>query len=253
MYIIRNGHQLETKVYRKPTDTGLLLHHQSHVDVKYKRALVKTMLDRAYRLSSSSQHFTGECENLKLMFSNLRYPESLTGPIFAKFIASKTTEQQPSIVKENPARIVLPFKDQISADAVRKQLKELSNLTGKPIQPVFTSQKIGEKIKRQENKPKIVNQQCVVYHFKCDLCDADYVGCARRHLHQRLIEHKRSAIGKHLNDEHNAPTDTLEEQFTILRKCKNKFDCLIYEMFFIKKLKPKLNTQSDSIRAKLFT
>ena len=32
----------------------------------------------------------------------------------------------------------------------------------------------------------------------------------------------------------------------------SKFDCLIFEMFFIWDLKPKLNKQNDSIRAKLF-
>ena len=33
--------------------------------------------------------------------------------------------------------------------------------------------------------------------------------------------------------------------------CNGKLDCLIYELFFIKKIRPCLNTQSDSIRAKL--
>ena len=37
-----------------------------------------------------------------------------------------------------------------------------------------------------------------------------------------------------------------------LRNVKNKFDCLIYEMFFIHELRPSLNVQSDSIRAKVF-
>ena len=33
----------------------------------------------------------------------------------------------------------------------------------------------------------------------------------------------------------------------------NKFDCLIYEMFFfINELRPSLDVQSDSIRAKVF-
>ena len=32
MEIIRNGTWLDRKVYRKPTDTGLLLHYYSHVD-----------------------------------------------------------------------------------------------------------------------------------------------------------------------------------------------------------------------------
>ena len=30
--IIKNGTELETRVYRKPTNTGLLLHFQSHED-----------------------------------------------------------------------------------------------------------------------------------------------------------------------------------------------------------------------------
>ena len=42
---------MKTKVYVKPTNTGLLLHYQSHVDNRYKRTLITTMLDRAYRIS----------------------------------------------------------------------------------------------------------------------------------------------------------------------------------------------------------
>ncbi len=42
--------RIETRVYVKPTNTGLLLHYQSHVDSRYKRCLITTMLDRVYRL-----------------------------------------------------------------------------------------------------------------------------------------------------------------------------------------------------------
>ena len=34
---------VETKVYVKPTNTGLLLHYKSHVNDRYKRGLLKTM------------------------------------------------------------------------------------------------------------------------------------------------------------------------------------------------------------------
>ena len=44
----------------------------------------------------------------------------------------------------------------------------------------------------------------------------------------------------------------LTENITVLRKCKGKFECLLYEMLFIQKEKPPLNIQSDSLRAKLF-
>ena len=36
------------------------------------------------------------------------------------------------------------------------------------------------------------------------------------------------------------------------RKCKNKFDCLVNEMPYIKQLRPPLNVQTDSICAEVF-
>lgn len=43
-----------------------------------------------------------------------------------------------------------------------------------------------------------------------------------------------------------------EGQFGVLEKWRGKFDCLAYEMLlFITELNPSLNTQSDSISAKL--
>ena len=69
MEAVRNGRHLETKVYVKPTNKGLLLHYDSHVDERYKRSLIKTMLHRAFRLSSSWKYFTEECERLKQLGS----------------------------------------------------------------------------------------------------------------------------------------------------------------------------------------
>ena len=40
---------------------------------------------------------------------------------------------------------------------------------------------------------------------------------------------------------------------SVLKKYRNKFDCLIHEMLIIQDLKPTLNVQTDSMRAKLFT
>ena len=114
------------------------------------------------------------------------------------------------------------------------------------------SKKLGQDFKPKEIKPLIVNQQCVVYHFSCDLCDADYVGYTARHLHQRIAEHKNSAIGKHLLEAHGRKNLLKESQFRVLRKCQGKFDCLVFEMLWIKNLNPNLNIQTDSIRAKLF-
>ena len=53
--IVKNGIKLETQVYRKPTNTGLLLHFQSHTDKRYKDSLLKTIIHRAYVLSSTTE------------------------------------------------------------------------------------------------------------------------------------------------------------------------------------------------------
>ena len=96
-----------------------------------------------------------------------------------------------------------------------------------------------DELKAKEPKPPIVNQQNVVYFFKCDLCDADYVGFTSRHLHQRVEEHKRSVIGNHVREQHGNEPCEIAKNFRVLRKCSNKFDCLIFEMLFIRDLNPK--------------
>ena len=76
----------------------------------------------------------------------------------------------------NTIIIVLPFKDQIVAHAVRRQLRDLSRKTCVTLQPIFVRKKLEQDLKPKEMKPSVVNQQCIVYKFACDLCNADYVG-----------------------------------------------------------------------------
>ena len=138
-------------------------------------------------------------------------------------------------------------------DSVRKQLKDLGNLLNINLCPVFVSRKVGEDLKHQEIKPALINEQSVVYKIQCGLCDASYVGYTRRHLYQRIDEHKRSgSVFNHTQSQHPSGTIT-SNMFHTLEKCSTKFDCLLYEMFFILEHKPCLNIQSDSLKAKLFT
>ena len=187
---------------------------------------------------------------MRSIFSGLDYPIGLIDSTINNFAFRNTAERNTD--NGSTVRISIPFKDQVAANAVRRQLRDLSHKIGPTLQPVFVSKKLGQDLKPKEIKPLIVNQQCVVYHFSCDLCDADYVGYTARHLHQRIAEHKNSAIGKHLLEAHGSNKLLKESQFRVLRKCQGKFDCLVFEMLWIKNLKPSLNIQTDSIRAKLF-
>ena len=144
------------------------------------------------------------------------------------------------------------MRDQVSANSVGRQLRELGNKIGLTLHSAFVSKKLEQDLKPKEAKPSIVNQQCVVYHFVCDLCDADYVRYTAGHLFRRVAEHKNLAIGKHFHETHGRRDRLNGSHFKILRKCRGKFVCLAFEMLYIKKFKPNLNVQTDSIRAELF-
>jgi len=61
----------------------------------------------------------------------------------------------------------------------------------------------------------------------------DYVGYTNRHLHQRVAEDSSSSIGKHMHDTHGISKPNLINNFSVLKKFRNKFDCLIHEMLII--------------------
>ena len=135
---------------------------------------------------------------------------------------------------------------------MRQALRSPSRTIGHVLQPALKSRKISEDLKVTERKPVLVNQQCVVYEFKCSSCDANYIGYTNRHLHLPINEHRYSIIGKHLKEKHQQEPTDIQERFNVLLKCRGKFGCLIYEMLLIKEKRSSLNSQTDSIPAKLF-
>ena len=141
--IIKNRTKIDTQVYRKPTNTGLLLHFQSHTDKRYKDCLLKTMIHRAYALSSTTEAFDQECTRLRSIFTRLDYPLAMINSIITKTIQSlsfgtrEKNKEDSSVV-----RVILPFKDQTSANAVRRQMRDLSHKIGTTLQPVFTSRQL---------------------------------------------------------------------------------------------------------------
>ena len=80
------------------------------------------MIDRAYQLSSTPTVFSDECNKLRSTFLNLDYPINLINSAINKFLcnidtidaAKNTTDDSPTIM------VPLPFKDQQSANSVKK-------------------------------------------------------------------------------------------------------------------------------------
>ena len=124
--ITKTDNHLNTSVYRKKTNKGLLLHYQSHVDNRYKRSLIRTMLDRAKRLSSSPDLFSKECYDLRKMFLKLKYPAKLIDSIFMRFHASQDLNQSCIEPIDSPVLITLPYKDRDAFDKEKETDSENS-------------------------------------------------------------------------------------------------------------------------------
>ena len=56
----------------------------------------------------------------------------------------------------------------------------------------------------------------------------------------------------YISTKNTAVPNNFLARFIVIKKCMNKFDCLVNEMLCIQELKPTLNVQSDSLRAKVF-
>ena len=85
--------------------------------------------------------------------------------------------------------------------------------------------------------------------MRCRLCRLFVSALTPAHRRIQRIGYRTS---HYIKEQHGKEPDNIEKNFKILRKCQSKLDCLIFEMLFIRRLKPKLNKQSDSLRAKLF-
>ena len=166
---------------------------------------------------------------------------------------SRTQQQVPEKQKA-PVRIVLPFKDQKSANALRIQLGDLGRKINEDTSPVYTSRKItneNNQSKERQATPCESTVRCLF--IQCSLCDAGYVGNTCRYLHQRIEELKGLANGNHLKEQHNIAPNGIARSFKMLRKCQNNLTASFSKCFFFnKELKPTGNKQCDSIRAKLF-
>ena len=83
----------------------------------------------------------------------------------------------------------------ISLSRVRKDISDIYSLGAKidvNVKPVFTSRKLSQILSVKENKPPIVNTQCVVHLFQCDLCDANYAVFS---FHQGPVQTSLAELG----------------------------------------------------------
>ena len=78
---VKLADKIESEVYKKKTDTDVVLKFSSTEPLKWKRSLVLWFLNRAKKLSSNNTIYNNEVLKLKEKFLRNNYPEKFL-PIF---------------------------------------------------------------------------------------------------------------------------------------------------------------------------
>ena len=258
--ISRCNGQFVTGVYRKSTFTGLGLNFFSHCYSIFKSNSCKTLLSRAYSLSSSWIKFHEEISFLRNYFIGNCYPSSFIDNILRFFLDNvfRPKLKIPTVPKKL-MYVSLPYTN-YSAKMKKELTKELSKLyTYVDFKFIFNNPlKIGSMFSFKDTLTESM-RSCLVYKFTCPKCNfGTYVGCTKRLLKVRIDSHRgvshRTGCG--LSNKENSAirlhTDRcrhhiLYSDFQILSQSANQYSLPFSDSLYIKQLAPNLNNQTTSV------
>ena len=87
--LLCNKPNIVTSAYRKPTCTGLLTIFFSFTPSKYKNGLIKTLLDRCYRINNRWEAFDKDLENFTKLLNKNRFPTKLINKVTKQYLNLK--------------------------------------------------------------------------------------------------------------------------------------------------------------------
>ena len=189
--INKTNSEFTTSIYRKNTYTGLGMHYLSFEPVKFKINAIKTLIYRAYHICSSYLAIHNEIEFLKKFFHDNGYPDSIFLKQIKQFLDKiYIPNQSASTVSKQKVYFSLPYYGYIS-DIIGRDIKQIVEKHIPQIQLIliFTNTfSIGTFFKHKEKLTEALSS-CVIYKYKCVLCNKHYIGSTARQLPCRIAEH----------------------------------------------------------------
>ena len=193
-----------TSVYRKKTYTGLLTNYFSFTPFKYKLGLIKTLIDRAYKINNTTQGFHNDIKNLSEILKRNLFPKWLIDKSVKGYLSKVTTTGKDASKCEisNCHFYKLPYIGYYSSYTGRK----ISSIVNKyckdlNVKIIFSPFKLSTMFSPKDFIPDSLKSR-VVYQLTCASCGARYIGETNKHFNTRVNEHlfrdKNSHIFKHL-------------------------------------------------------
>ena len=244
---------ISTSTYHKPTFTGVMLNWNSLTSIKYKKGLIGCLLDRSYKICSSTEQKIVEMEQLRSILIKNNYPPQIIEIEFERFRKFKqlNVDKQPNS-EEKIKYLSLPYINDKSEIIARKIQSAVSDhFQNINLRVAFKSPAtLGSHFPFKDKVIDPNKLSCVVYHLKCKNCDASYVGQTVRICNIRMNDHKTTKES-HVCEHNNIPGHEIDfENVVILDRADKSLKLAYKEMLYIRKLKPSLNKQLES---ELFT
>ena len=235
---------VKSTVFRKKTDTNVILNYQAVTPTSWKKGLVKCFMHRAKSICSDKTLFDEEMENLKVIFNKNGYPDSFFDRAKREFINKEDDDRRSE--KEKKPIVKIPYIGKPSILYAKRLKKLLMREKFPEIQPIYETTKIQDSFKLKDDQPKEILSN-IVYDFTCSGDPSiHYVGHTSRSLRERFLEHIRggTAISDHISmcDACGTKGVTLEN-FQVIQRCRTKTESLIHEAMLIKQRNPALNRQ----------
>ena len=105
-----------TSIYKKPSDTGLFTNFSSFISNTYKKCLIKTHVDRIFRINNTSAGFSKDIENWEITLQKNGYPEREINKTVNKRLKNELNDN-----KDKSCRYFkLPYIGNISKNAENK-------------------------------------------------------------------------------------------------------------------------------------
>ena len=267
IFIQRENFKFKTSVFRKSSFTGLGTSFFSFSPKNFKISAIKTLIYRAFHISSNYEMFHDELMFLKNFFQNNGYPLFIVEDCIKKFLDNifNSSKLIPLTVPKLIMYCKLPYFG-VQSD---KMKSELINLVTKffpfiDIKVILVNDfKIKNLFSHKERLP-VGCMSSVVYKFCCASCDATYVGSTCKQLICRVQQHaglsfrtnlplgkpEDSSIRNHCHG--SCKRDIGIQNFKILHHEASEYGLRLLESLYISKLKPSLNEMSSAFPLKIF-
>jgi hypothetical protein len=270
----RSSGEYHTDLYVKPTNCGLYTLFDSHVPMRYKRAVISTLLHRAWMICEDYQLWALQVTRLQNIFSQLVFPKDFIASCIRNFLdriytaAQRVQSRQSQITDQTgqiadnisiPLFLCLPYAGgacQRLRLSIIGLIRECSPRSR--VQIVFRAAvRIKNFFQVKDRTPRNLLSN-VVYQVQCASCNARYVGKTIRHIGVRLNEHKKSIglprqsqshIARHTQTTGHAAN---YEDFKILARASTDYKLRIKESLIIKQYSPELNNNETSVQLNLF-